>query len=80
MGRFTPYLAAGLIVARPVAGGGLAGSGPGADRFNDLLNGSGELYAAPRVGAGVAYALTPNTSVSFGVSVGRGLGAGTGFP
>lgn len=78
MGRFTPFVAAGLIVARPVTGGGLAGTGN--DGINELMNGSGSLYAAPRVGAGVAYALTPNTSVSFGVSVGRGLGAGTGFP
>ncbi len=78
MGRFTPFLAAGLIVARPVVGGGLGGTGH--DGLNELLNGSGELYAAPRVGAGVAYALTPNTSLSFGVSVGRGLGGGAGFP
>lgn len=78
MGRFTPFLTAGLVVARPVTGNNLAGNTN--DGINDLMNGAGNLYAAPRVGAGVAYALTPNTSVSFGVSVGRGLAAGDGFP
>ncbi len=78
MGRLTPFLTAGLIVARPVTGNDLAGTG--ADGINELMNGAGDLYAAPRVGAGVAYALTPNTSVSLGVSVGRGLASGAGFP
>ena len=78
MGRFTPFATAGLIVARPVTGGNLAGTSD--DGINELMNGSGSLYAAPRVGAGVAYALTPNTSVSLGVSVGRGLASGAGFP
>ena len=78
MGRLTPFLTAGLIVAPPVTGNSLAGTGH--DGINELMNGSGALYAAPRVGAGVAYALTPNTSVSLGVSVGRGLAEGAGFP
>ena len=78
MGRLTPFLTAGLIVARPVTGNNLAGTG--SDGFNELMNGSGALYAAPRGGAGVAYALTPNTSVSLGLSVGRGLASGAGFP
>ena len=78
IGRFTPFLTGGLIVARPVTGNSLAGAST--DGLNELMNGSGSLYAAPRVGAGVAYALTPNTSVSLGVSVGRGLGTGAGFP
>ena len=73
MGRFTPFVTAGLVVARPVTGGGLASNNT--DSFNDLMNGSGDLIAAPRIGAGVAYALTSNTSVSFGVSVGRGTAA-----
>ncbi len=73
MGRFTPFVTAGLVVARPVTGGGLAANNT--DSFNDLMNGSGDLIAAPRIGAGVAYALTSNTSVSFGVSVGRGAAA-----
>lgn len=78
MGRFTPFVTGGLIVARPVTGHNLAGTG--GDGIDELMNGSGNLYAAPRVGAGVVYALTPNTSVSLGVSVGRGLAAGAGFP
>lgn len=78
MGRLTPFFTAGLIVARPVTGNSLAGTN--ADGINELMNGSGNLYAAPRVGAGVAYALTPNTSVSLGVSVERGLASGAAFP
>ncbi len=78
MGRLTPFLTAGLIVARPVTGNNLAGTS--ADGVNELMNAAGDLYAAPRVGAGVAYALTPNTSVSLGVSVGRGLASGAGLP
>ena len=73
MGRFTPFVTAGLVVARPVTGGGLASNNT--DSFNDLLNGSSDLIAAPRIGAGVAYALTSNASVAFGVSVGRGAAA-----
>lgn len=74
MGRITPFVTAGLVVAKPVTGGGLASNTT--DSFNDLMNGAGNLYAAPRVGAGFAYALTSNTSVSFDVSVGRGVAAG----
>ncbi len=73
MGRFTPFVTAGLVVARPVTGGGLAANPT--DSFNDLLNGSSGLIAAPRIGAGVAYALTSNTSVALSLSVGRGAGA-----
>ena len=74
MGRFTPFVTAGLVVAKPITGPGLAGNTT--DSFNELLNGSGNLLAAPRVGAGFAYALTGNTSIEFGVSLGRGLAAG----
>ena len=78
MGRFTPFIEAGLVVAKPVTGAGIATNTT--DSFNDLLNGSGSLYAAPRVGAGVAYQITGNTSVAVGVSVGRGLGGFGAFP
>ena len=74
MGRLTPFVTGGLLVARPVTGPGLAGNTT--DSVNDLMNGSGNLYAAPRVGAGFAYALTGNTTVIFDVSVGRGIAAG----
>ena len=77
-GRFTPFVEAGLVVARPVTGAGIATNTT--DGFNDLLNGAGSLYAAPRIGAGVAYQLTGNTSVAVGVSVGRGLGGFGAFP
>ncbi len=71
MGRFTPFVTAGLVVAKPVTGAALATNAT--DGLNDLMNGAGSLYAAPRVGAGFAYALTNNTTVTFDVSVGRGL-------
>lgn len=74
MGRLTPFVTGGLLVARPVTGPGLAGNTT--DSVNDLMNGSGNLYAAPRVGAGFAYALTGNTTVVFDVTVGRGIAAG----
>lgn len=74
MGRVTPFVTAGLLVARPVTGPGLATNTT--DSFNDLMNGTGNLYAAPRVGAGFAYALTGNTTVTFDVTVGRGLASG----
>ncbi len=74
MGRLTPFVTAGLLVARPVLGPGLANTTT--DSFNDLMNGSASLSAAPRVGAGFAYALTGNTTVVFDVSVGRGIAAG----
>lgn len=74
MGRVTPFVTAGLLVARPVTGPGLATNTT--DSVNDLMNGTGNLYAAPRVGAGFAYALTGNTTVTFDVTVGRGLAAG----
>ena len=77
LGRFTPFVAAGLVVARPVVGRDLAGNPT--DGFNDLLNGSGSLLAAPRVGVGFSYALTQNLAVSVAVSAGRGLN-GAGFP
>ncbi|WP_129221213.1 outer membrane protein [Lichenibacterium ramalinae] len=74
MGRVTPFVTAGLLVARPVVGPGLVGGTT--DSVNDLMNGAGNLYAAPRVGAGFAYALTGNTTLAFDVTVGRGLASG----
>lgn len=75
MGRVTPFVTAGLAVARPEVGGGLIAPGA-AGGIDDLMNGGGSLRAAPRVGAGFSYALTPNTAVSFDVQVGRGLAGG----
>lgn len=74
MGRLTPFVTAGLLVAKPVTGASLATNTT--DGFNDLMNGSGSLSAAPRVGAGFAYALTGNTTVTLDVTVGRGIAGG----
>ncbi len=73
MGRLTPYLTTGLILAKANTGPGLGFST--SDSVNALLGTPGTLEAAPRVGAGVAYALTPNLSFDLGVSVGRGAAA-----
>ena len=75
MGRVTPFITTGLVVARSVTGGGLAEKGATGD-INDLMNDGGNLYAATRVGAGFTYALTPNTALTFDVQVGRGLALG----
>lgn len=75
MGRVTPFVTTGLVVARPVTGGGLADNAA-TGGINDLMNGGGNLYAGPRVGAGFTYALTPNTALTFDVQVGRGLASG----
>ena len=78
MGRFTPFVEAGLALAKPVTGAGIATNTT--DSLDDLLNGAGSLHAAPHVGAGFAYQLTGSTSVAVGVSVGRGLGGLGAFP
>ena len=76
LGRLTPYVTTGLVLAKPaigLGGGPLSGDDP-----NALFATPGHLDAAPRVGAGFDYALTNRTSVGLAVSYGRG--AATVFP
>lgn len=73
LGRVMPYMTGGLVLARPHLGPGLSPSM--SDAASALLGGTGNLDAAPRVGAGIAYAITPNLSIDVGVSVGRGPAA-----
>ena len=72
MGRVVPFLATGVVLARPRLGPGFPGSG-GTGSFNALVNGPG-LEAAGRVGAGVTIAVTDNLHFGLGVSVSHGRG------
>jgi len=73
MGRLTPYLTAGVALARPV---GVTGAGylSPADSANALFSGSSNLGASGVFGAGFDYALTANTSVGLAAVVGTGHG------
>ena len=65
MGRLTPFVTAGVALARPHLGVGF--DTPGAGSLNQLFSGSGATQRITRVGAGVEYAVTP--SLTFGVAV-----------
>ena len=70
IGRFTPFVTSGLVLAKPTSG--LATSTLSADYPNALFASPGRTDTATRVGAGFDYALTNNTSVSLGMSYQRG--------
>jgi opacity protein-like surface antigen len=61
MGQVTPYLIAGVDLARPTA---LAGSNP-LDAVNAVFSGPGAVQAVGMVGMGFTYQVTPN--FAFGV-------------
>lgn len=65
MGRFTPFVTAGIGLARPHVGAGWGT--PGADSLSEVLSGRGETRTLTRVGAGVDYAVTDNLTVGFAV-------------
>ncbi len=72
MGRLTPYVTSGLVLAKPVTW-----RSSDFPNTNDSLNGlfgsgSGSLRAAGTVGAGFDYAVTNNLHVGMGVAVGTG--------
>jgi opacity protein-like surface antigen len=73
MGRWMPYVTTGVVLAKPNIG-----TQPNyvsaSQSTNDLFNGPGTLRAAPSVGAGVDYAVTPNLHLDLGVSGGTGFG------
>ena len=73
MGRLTPFLTAGLALARPRLGAGLDAAGDGT--LNAVLNGAGETRALTRVGAGVDYAVTDRLTIGVGVQAVQGRGA-----
>jgi opacity protein-like surface antigen len=72
MGRLTPYLTAGIALAKP---NGLPGAGlvNPTDSANAVFNG-GDVAASGVFGAGFDYALTSNTTVGIAAVVGRGRG------
>ena len=63
MGQFTPYLIAGVDLARPTsfAGGALSPL----DALNTAFSGPGAVQAVGTVGMGFTYQITPNFSVGF---------------
>jgi opacity protein-like surface antigen len=74
MGRVTPYLATGIVLARPNGTPGAGYLSP-ADSANNVFNGASDLAASGVVGAGVDYALTNNTTIGVAAVVGTGHGA-----
>jgi opacity protein-like surface antigen len=61
MGQFTPYLIAGVDLARPTAFAGAALSP--LDALNSAFSGPGAVQAVGTVGMGFTYQVTPNFSV-----------------
>jgi opacity protein-like surface antigen len=66
MGRFMPYVTAGVAFAKPNAFGVPAYTGA-ADSMNSLFSSGGDLRAFGTVGAGFDYAVTNN--LTFGMEV-----------
>ena len=66
MGRFMPFVTAGVGLARPNGRtfGGFTGA---ADSTTDLFNATGDLRSFQTVGAGFAYKLTEHTTVELAV-------------
>jgi opacity protein-like surface antigen len=71
MGRWMPYVETGIMLAKPTFGAE-ATYVDASQATNDLFSGPGHLRAAPRVGAGVDYAVTPNLHLNVNVSGGSG--------
>jgi opacity protein-like surface antigen len=72
MGRWMPYVTTGVVLAKPIVGPG-ANYVDASQSTNNLFNAPGSLRAAPTVGAGVDYAVTPNLHVGVSVSGGTTL-------
>jgi outer membrane immunogenic protein len=72
MGRLTPYLTAGIALAKPNGFPGVGFVSP-TDSANAVFNG-GNVAASGVFGAGVDYALTSNTTVGIAAVVGTGRG------
>jgi outer membrane immunogenic protein len=73
MGRFMPYLTAGVVVAKASAFGVPAYTGA-ADSINSLFGSGGDAQAFGTVGAGFDYAITNN--LTFGMEVRANAGHG----
>jgi opacity protein-like surface antigen len=77
MGRFMPYVTAGVVLAKPVSFGVPAYTGA-TDSMNALFAPGGDLRAFGTVGAGFDYAVTDK--LTFGMEVRTGTGRGPVFP
>jgi opacity protein-like surface antigen len=73
MGRLTPYVTAGVALAKPTVSPGVGSLNP-LDSANGLFNGSADLAASGIVGAGFDYAISNNTSFGLAAMVGTGRG------
>jgi opacity protein-like surface antigen len=73
MGRLTPYVSTGFVLAKPNFGP-TPGYFGGMNAANDLFNSPGALRGAVSVGAGFDYAVNNNLSVGLGVSMIQGRG------
>jgi outer membrane immunogenic protein len=73
MGRLTPFVAAGVVLAKPNGTPG-AGYWSAADSVNNVFNGGSDLATSGLVAAGFDYALTSNTSVGLAAVVATGHG------
>lgn len=73
MGRFTPYVTTGVVLARPNSNSGAGYLSP-ADSANNLFNDSSRLSASGIVGAGVDYAVNSKLTVGVAAVVGTGRG------
>lgn len=72
MGRVLPFVTAGVALAKPHFGPGVGYLGT--ESFNTLINGSNDVQALTRVGAGVDIAVTNNLTVGVAVSMANGRG------
>ena len=73
MGRVTPYLTAGIALARPNGAPGAGYLSP-TDSANAVFNGGGGVGGSGVFGAGFDYALTGNTTIGVAAVVGTGRG------
>lgn len=73
MGRFTPYVTTGVVLARPNSNPGAGYLSP-ADSANNLFNDSSRLSASGIIGAGVEYAVNNKLTVGVEAVVGTGRG------
>jgi opacity protein-like surface antigen len=72
IGRFRPFVAAGVALAKPdVFGRGFTTT---SDAVNDLFDQASSVRAYGTVGAGLDYAVTDKLTVSVAVSAGAGRG------
>ncbi len=72
MGRWMPYVTTGVVLAKPIVGP-QANYVNASQSTNELFNAPGNLRAAPTVGAGVDYAVTPNLHLDLSVSGSSGV-------